>query len=600
MIQKVYDVVILCWGAPADADRRARAIAGFVGVEGTVVVLSQATCTDGATLQALVPQCNCLIVHAETLARAAEALPNGAWELADALGGVAPHVFVHGFLPGSRHDALLAGLSADSLLGVRPARVGAPSFEAVKAYRRWAGQFSGLSFGEVASRDRVFLEGPGALRRDVILRAAGAPFLVCVQRNGAQLFFSGCEELADLDAPVGRAASPLVWFSRLVPLMMFLRAALASRVWHNLHPQACFIIDDPTLTNRYGFLNYGRLVEAMRHQRFVPCIAFIPWNYRRSHPPVAGLISWSYGVPYLCVHGCDHTRAEFATTDGHALYGKARLALERMQAHTRLTGAPFDDVMVFPQGLFSVEALAALRNAGYLAAVNSDLRPSTGDASLSLRDEVDVAVTRFGGFPLFGRRYPRDIAEVAWDLFMGKPALAVEHHGYFQHGYTALQSFVAAVNALDERLEWTNLGAICSQASLTRTSETGDAHVKFFGTRFSLANRSSERRHYVVGHPLLPEASLFVSVNGVTTAPGKAPAAVIGLSLESGQTALMRLSPAVKDVPSTSWKRTARHNLGVRIRRYLSEVRDNHVDTNPILHGLVAMARNGRLVRTSG
>src|SRR5262252_284044 len=98
-----------------------------------------------------------------------------------------------------------------------------------------------------------------------------------------------------------------------------------------------------------------------------------------------------------------------------------------MKAHSEINGVPFDDVMVFPQGLFSTGAMAALKAAGYLAAVNSDLCPSNGSGTLTLRDVLEVAVTRFSGFPLFGRRYPRELAEFALDLFVGKPALAVEH-----------------------------------------------------------------------------------------------------------------------------------------------------------------------------
>jgi hypothetical protein len=47
-------------------------------------------------------------------------------------------------------------------------------------------------------------------------------------------------------------------------------------------------------------------------------------------------------------------------------------------------------------------------------------------------DLLDVAVTRYGGFPLFGRRYPRSLLPFALDLFMGKPALIAEHHEYFR------------------------------------------------------------------------------------------------------------------------------------------------------------------------
>ena len=50
--------------------------------------------------------------------------------------------------------------------------------------------------------------------------------------------------------------------------------------------------------------------------------------------------------------------------------------------------------MVFPQGLFSREAVKALEASGYLAAVNTDLCPANQPQALALRDVLDVAVTR--------------------------------------------------------------------------------------------------------------------------------------------------------------------------------------------------------------
>jgi len=87
-------------------------------------------------------------------------------------------------------------------------------------------------------------------------------------------------------------------------------------------------------------------------------------------------------------------------------------------------------VMVFPQGKFSSVSLGILKSHNYLAAVNStsmpyDLPDSHG---LTLADLLAPAVSRYGDFPLFMRRYPGNLADFAFDLFLGKPALLVEHH----------------------------------------------------------------------------------------------------------------------------------------------------------------------------
>jgi hypothetical protein len=401
---------------------------------------------------------------------------------------------------------------------------------------------------------------------------------------------AGASELADLDAAVSHNASPLHWFSRVAPLMMFLRNRLGPQVWHNENPTACIVIDDPLLRSRHGFLNYRQLLDSMSRLKFATNLAFIPWNYRRSDPETAGAFLASTRAPRLCVHGCDHTQAEFATRDKAALLGKARLALERMREHSCHYGVAFDPVMVFPQGLFSIESLSALRDAGFVAAVNTDLWPAFGDEALSLRDLLDVAVTRWAHLPLFGRRYPRDIAEFAFDLFLGKPAIAVEHHGYFRDGQRALESFVGMLNRLDERLEWTNIGSICTRASLVQHISATKSRVRFFSPVFSLTNPGTDVHEYQLVHPD-NGASPTVSIDGM------APSSVrtdnhgaISLSLMPGQSATVTVAtPAPISAPSPT---PLTYSVTVAIRRWLCEFRDNHIHTNRLLDTAVTKARS--------
>ena len=309
------------------------------------------------------------------------------------------------------------------------------------------------------------------------------------------------------------------------------------------------------------------------------CIAFSPWNYRRSDDDVVEIFANSGGALHLCIHGCDHTRAEFASEDGATLRGKAQLALTRMLEHLRVSGVPFDRVMVFPQGLFSGAAIKALQSSGFTAAANTDLLPAKSTE----------------GFPLFGRRYPRDIAEFAFDLFLGKPALAVEHHGYFRDGQKALENFVTALNRLDERLEWSTLGAACEGASLTRIAADGEFQVRFYTDRFRLMNEASQSRRYLLQRPGIT-TSREVSINGnaVTDFHLTNGALEIRLVLEAGQTAdivLENVTNTMNARPSPAEP----SSLGVGIRRWLCELRDNHIDTNRILSMIVDLGR--RLVR---
>jgi len=592
-ISSATDVVVLCWDAPAASDRRAQKIAAFMGATVRFLSLNPSVLEESTSSRIRVPRCSCLIAQAQTLAKIAERMSGGVSELCGFLES-AEHVFVYGFQPNEAHDTVLRALSSNGLVSTRSFSSADAKLHVGMNHPEWCFQFSGLCVGSAdPAREKSFVEGDagGAL---ALIRIGDQPLFVRGKSGGSQLFFLAGGELADLDENVTRHCSGLKWFCGLVPLMMFLRGALKDRVWHNDHPRACFIVDDPVLKSRHGFLEYERLVESVRQHKFSACIAFIPWNYRRSSREVVKLFSSNPESAFLCVHGCDHTGAEFETADVELLRGKALLALDRMRKHRQLSGIPFDDIMVFPQGLFSSEAIPALKAAGYLAAVNTELGPSTMSESLSIRDLLDVAVTRFADFPLFGRHYPNDLAEFAFDLFMGKPALATEHHGYFKGGYDALENFIVRLKALDSRIEWTNLGTICSHSCLTRTSGNGDVFVRFYTSRFRLKNAAEEGQRYILQHchgsgDTLPQ----VTVDGRKWSCEQEENGDLRilLSLKPGQTANIEILPQGSHSVGPPWKPTKAHNVGVWLRRVLCEVRDNYVDTNRILKAVVSGLR---------
>ncbi len=575
------DVVVLSLDTPTENDRLVASLAEFMGARVSPVPLRD-----------VLPTSSCLIVSAETLSSAMESVGH-----LEHLLETSDNVVVHGFVGSDSHDTLLRSLSANTLLHTRPVRQASP-FTVCAVDRALSGPLSGLSLGQTGrAGDRGFVRGNGSVQPERIIDVDGMPFLARTTRRGACVYFVGSTEFANLNESVGRDSTVLDWFSRLAPIMMVLRGALGERVWRNELPRACFIIDDPLLTKRYGFLDYERLLETMRPRKFFPCVAFIPWNYRRSQKDVAARLAAQYGEPFLCVHGCDHTRGEFATTDRARLEVLAHQALRRMQQQSRSTGVLFDDVMVFPQGLFSSEAIQALKTCGYLAAVNTSVCPSaSAAASLRLRDLLDVAVMRFANFPLFGRRYPRDVSESAFDLFLGKPALLVEHHGYFRGGYDALASFVERLNAAEPRLEWTSLGNVCSRAALVRSTSESARAVRFFTSRFSFTNTGGRTLAYVLARPH-PWAD---SVPSVRVNDRDWPSEVIGhevtlrLTLEPGQTAVVELGSLNGRSSPLPEVANSRHAARVRMRRYLSEFRDNHLDTSPLLHAMVAAARTLR------
>jgi len=345
----------------------------------------------------------------------------------------------------------------------------------------------------------------------------------------------------------------------------------------------------------YGFLDYKKLLDVMDRSIFSASIAFIPWNYDRSGPRVADLFLKRSERLSLSVHGCDHIHAEFGTRDEQALRWRAWKALDRMKEQETLTGLPFDKVMIFPQGIFSISAMGALSSSGFLAAVNTTPYPVDGsDGVLTLRDLLDVAVERFSNFPLFVRHYPNDIAEFAFDLFLGKPALLVEHHRYFKNGYTILADFVGKLKALEEKLGWTNLAAICSQTCLKRVAENGETQLKFYTDRFRLQNDTDQTQNYRLFRRVMSEKPLArVIVNGrYADCDQAADYLRIPVSLDPGQKAEVSIDRGHLDTGKIYFKQRPMYNTMVFIRRGLSEFRDNYVDTHRRLSGIASRARN--------
>ena len=596
MQSTVKKALILCWQAPSACDDHAKMIVEFMGAEADVVSGER----QAAALDKLIAKYSALIVSATTLSKIAENKTGCTRGLASLLQS-SSHIFVYGFDSAGRHDEMLKSISGGRLGGVQPIANDA-GFQVSAKHRDACRQFSGLCVSEAnRSRDLGFIRSGSGTGYETLISFSDQPFLVRFREGNTAIYVVACREVADLGEHVSCEAGLLPWFSRLVPLMIFLRSAFGAQLWHSDSSQACFIIDDPLLKPKYGFLEYRKLLQIMERETFSTCIAFIPWNYRRSASDIAGRFSTGAGSLSMCVHGCDHTAAEFATTASQALINKGQMALERMEEHARHYKVPFDDVMVFPQGLFSSEALKALDACGYLAAINTDLCPSNARSAMTLRDLLEVAVTRFG-LSLFWRHYPKDVAHFAFDLFLGKPAFVVEHHGYFRNGCQQAAEFIRKLNHLDD-LQWQNPATICSRACLQKEMPDGRVQVRFYTNRFELTNRSNRSQTYSLFRKWSPSQRLpkvtFDQNEWLAKTTGED--LQIELTLRAGETASIRILPGHLTKAHGFRKETGSGQAKVLVRRVLSEIRDDYVETNPLLRKLasgIRKLRQGKKSRT--
>ena len=300
---------------------------------------------------------------------------------------------------------------------------------------------------------------------------------------------------------------------------MFLRWVFKGRCWHAKHRFGNFIIDDPPLKRSYGYLNYRNLLTQMDRCEFASTIAFIPWNYRRTDDRVVQLFRERTDRLSLCVHGCDHTTAEFSSTDLAILNSKVQLASLRMNSLERRDGVSYSKTMVFPQGRFSTEALTVLKANNYLAAVNSSPSPvySGADGSLTVADFLAPAITTYGGFPVFVRRYPAGLEQFAFDLFFGKPLLVVEHQAYFKDGGARLSEFVTRINSF-KKLQWTGLHDIMEKCYLEREISSEITACRLYTNHHVIENHAERDRTFIVTKFEAGDVPIqHVLVNGLAT-----------------------------------------------------------------------------------
>jgi hypothetical protein len=445
--------------------------------------------------------------------------------------------------------------------------------------------------------DSVFVEGTNKGTCFPLISLGKRPFLVSTRKDNCEFLLLACRAVADLNEQV-TSSSIVPFFSRLAPLLMFLFRAGREHYWHNDTPRACVIIDDPLLRNRYGFLDFKELLELMQKEHFTTSIAFIPWNYRRSSSCTVELFERFPERYTLCVHGCDHTAGEFAERDLNLLCELAQKALERMHQHLQLTGVGFDNVMVFPQGRFSVRAMEALKASGYLAAVNSTPFPvDLNGEMLRLKDLLESAVTKFSGLALFGRRYPKDLAGLAFDLFLGKPALLVEHHGYFRNGYAPLAETVRRINGIEGRIQWGRLSTICSHACMKRRAENGEVQVRFYTDSFVLQNNSRQpQRYLLIRRGVCSAAPPDVTIDGIKVQTDRDSGELrFATELNAGQSVMIKVQcPNQPRSVSRSRRRPVRQ-AAVFLRRHLSEFRDNYLDRSAFATRVTSQVKN-RLV----
>jgi hypothetical protein len=424
--------------------------------------------------------------------------------------------------------------------------------------------------------------------RSVMVARNGDVFFEC-RYQGSRLFLSVCGPSLDIDRSVdGSVFDIRRCFDSIVPVAFFLKSAFPAAFWKKQDVSAALIVDDPSIKRRYGFLDFDGVLGLMDRHNFCTTIAFIPWNWRRTNRRTAEVFRQNPNRYTLAVHGCDHTSHEFGTSSLPVLNQKIKTARYRAHRHLQRTGIPISPIMVFPQGVFSPEAARALKCNSFIAAVNTDVNAVGQAAPRTLVRELwDVAIMQHFSFPIFTRRYMSDgLENFAFDAFLQKPCLLVEHHEVFRDGARELTTFVDALNSLAGGVKWRSLEHAIMHSYLSQEKTDGCRRVRMFANVMVFENQSTEITTLLVAKRESDRSAIrVVRCNGDEVEYAwEAGLLQFRVDVPAKVAALIEVE-YVDSLSESCVKESTRYRIGVAARRYLSELRDDSMSRSELVRG---------------
>jgi hypothetical protein len=577
------EVTLITSGVPSRPDHNLAKLVTFCGLNCSHIDIAGSR-SASEQIESRLAEGSCLMANAATLAE----MPSGADDaekLLDLIKRRSAYLFLYNISAEAGVVGAVSSLTSGAVRKIAPVEPGALRFTIAGDRRSICGQLSGLSFEQqYAKTDHIFvLEHSGADTVELV-SVNGKTLFALYEGAPCSIFVLGCSRVIDMDEMLPGRFNIKQYFPETAPAMLFLRFVFGERCWHSGRRFANFIIDDPLLRERYGFIDFQRLVREMDEHDYFTTVAFIPWNHRRSDKKAADLFSRRRDRLSICIHGCNHMHNEFGVRDEKSLDRISRLALVRMNAHREAFGIDYDDVMVFPQGNFSSLSMKVLKANDYLAAVNSRFRPTGAVEGFKVSSLLDVAVMDFSSFPLFLRRYPKDLVESAFDLFLGKPALIVLHHDVFRDGYGAISAFASGINGLDPDVRWDNMRTVIRDSYLERTAGDGSIHTRIYANRCAIRNELDVPRTFHIEKRETGDVPIEdVRVDGKTV-PFVSLEGVLRLTAEiaARSTAAVTIAHRSIDERPPDGDSTAL-TIKTAFRRYLSEFRDNYMSRNRFL-----------------
>jgi hypothetical protein len=364
------------------------------------------------------------------------------------------------------------------------------------------------------------LDGNGVAQRIESVRDGRNTFPIFVEGAiGHQIIFLACATSGPRNV-IG-SQDVVSAFLRIAPAMMFVRYCGGELGWHALHYYANFTIDDPWLREPYGYVDYEGLLGEMEKHHFHTTIAFIPWNFNRSQPEVVSLFRNHPDRFSIVVHGNNHAHKEFTDYRSKSMavqVGDLQQALARMERFRKLTGIPYDKVMIFPHSIAPEQTLGALKTYNYLATVNASNVPQNAISPAGLSEILRPVTLSFEGFPSISRYSTEEQvseAYVAISQFLGNPLFFYDHSNHFSKGIGAFDHVADEVNKLEPATEWRSLGEIVRHLYFVKLRDDSNYDVLAFSNNICLESTAGRSlTFYVQKQEIGGQAIASVTVDG--------------------------------------------------------------------------------------
>lgn len=385
-----------------------------------------------------------------------------------------------------------------------------------------AQELSGATLPFTQSQIRYLIFGADSRAEWLLAAKSSGAILPVFARTGIgseKVFFATAAE------PAERLGTPdpddqLNVFGNVASEIMFFRYVFGSRGWHAPGRYANLTIDDAWLREPYGHINYESLLNEMTQHNFHTTVAFVPWNFDRSESSVVSLFRAHPDRFSICIHGNNHDHREFGPYTTRPLNQQTAdiiQALARMAEFTRLTGVPFDPIMVFPHAVAPERTFSVLKRYNFWATANSLKVPLDAFPPSDPEFALHTATMAFDHFPSL-RRYSAEIpiqeAELAVDAFLGNPMLFYVHESAFATGISAFNRIADLVNRLQPNTQWCGLGEIAQHLYVERQRADGAYDIRAYSPSIHLDNHHKRDAIFFVEREEDFVLPLTVLVNG--------------------------------------------------------------------------------------